>query len=215
MAQQGAQFHDVSGESPSQVSGKAFDESLPGQIFFGMDDAALKAPLILSEAEVYYLIGASHLGPVRSRSYLNGEDRVRANSNISDKSVPATQQENKSHQPIDLDLIRAGLETRTTITLRNLPRRMSEEELRGHLDLIVRGGYDYLYLPPDISRNKNNRGFAFMNATSPQAIASLVQGLQSLPEEVPLRSAVVAFTHFQGNKDSLEGYVKIRRTIRH
>jgi hypothetical protein len=92
---------------------------------------------------------------------------------------------------------------------------MSEGELRGYIDSIDGATYDYLYLPPDVSRNKHNRGFAFMNMTTADAVAKLVEGLPSLPDHVPIKLTSVAFTHFQGNKESLEAYVKIRRTIRH
>jgi hypothetical protein len=182
---------------------------------YALDDSAIKAPLVLTEDEARFLLGESKHIQVQSRPYICPEERSRANSTLSDKSSSLpTAKKKKNQDPIDVSAIISGSEKRTTVTLRNLPRRMSEGELRGYIDSIFGASYDYLYLPPDVSRNKHNRGFAFMNMNSPDAVVHLVEGLSSLPDHVPVRTASVSFTHFQGNRESLESYVKIRRTIR-
>lgn len=180
-----------------------------------LEDAAIKAPLVLSQAEVSYLLGSPALHSTVPRPFIFPETRSRSNSILSDKSSPSAGQEHRKHDPIDVAALRNGSEKRTTVTIRSLPRRMSEPELRELIDSLPGVQYDYLYLPPDLSRNKHNRGFAFINLVSSENVANLIEGVAHAPASSPLRSTSVAYTHFQGTKESLEAYVKIRRTIRH
>lgn len=50
---------------------------------------------------------------------------------------------------IDLDYIRQGMENRTTIMIRNIPNRYSQESLLRVIDVKFKGMYDFIYLPMD------------------------------------------------------------------
>ncbi|KAL0542702.1 hypothetical protein IC582_017776 [Cucumis melo] len=75
---------------------------------------------------------------------------------------------------LDLDKIKAGEDTRTTLMIKNIPNKYTSKMLLAAIDENHRGTYDFLYLPIDF-KNKCNVGYAFINMLSPQHIISFYE----------------------------------------
>ena len=68
-------------------------------------------------------------------------------------------------QIINLENVALGIETRTTVMIRNIPIKYSTIELEKELEPFE-GKYNCLYMPYDYE-NEGNRGYAFLNLTKP------------------------------------------------
>ncbi|PSS02962.1 Protein MEI2-like [Actinidia chinensis var. chinensis] len=77
--------------------------------------------------------------------------------------------ETKNNFHLDLDTIKSGEDTRTTLMIKNIPNKYTSKMLLGTIDENHRGTYDFLYLPIDF-KNKCNVGYAFINMLSPSHI---------------------------------------------
>lgn len=69
-------------------------------------------------------------------------------------------------------------DARTTLMIRNIPNRCTQEMLRAQLDRHSPGGYDFLYLPIDF-RRRCGVGYAFVNTVSPAHIPALHAALHN------------------------------------
>ncbi|RPB25334.1 hypothetical protein L211DRAFT_115750 [Terfezia boudieri ATCC MYA-4762] len=74
---------------------------------------------------------------------------------------------------VDLERIAQGLDTRTTVMLRNIPNKVDQPALKDFLDSTSRGKYDFLYLRIDF-KNMCNVGYAFINFIDPMDIIAFV-----------------------------------------
>ncbi|CAE6470654.1 unnamed protein product [Rhizoctonia solani] len=63
---------------------------------------------------------------------------------------------------VDISRIEAGLDTRTTIMLKNIPNKMSTKNLIDFIDVVTPRAIDFLYLRFDF-QNECNVGYAFVN----------------------------------------------------
>ncbi|CAE6444621.1 unnamed protein product [Rhizoctonia solani] len=63
---------------------------------------------------------------------------------------------------VDIARIEAGLDTRTTIMLKNIPNKMSTKNLIEFIDVVTPRAIDFLYLRFDF-QNECNVGYAFVN----------------------------------------------------
>ncbi|KAG5370241.1 Meiosis protein [Yarrowia sp. C11] len=70
---------------------------------------------------------------------------------------------------IDLNRVANGLDTRTTLMIRNIPNKFTQKMLQDWVDETSRGTYDFLYLRMDF-RNRCNVGYAFISFVSPNHI---------------------------------------------
>ena len=66
---------------------------------------------------------------------------------------------------MNLDDIATGKDTRTTVMIRNIPIKYSDEQLIEALEEF-KGKYDCLYMPYDYEKN-GNKGYAFINFVNP------------------------------------------------
>ena len=61
-----------------------------------------------------------------------------------------------------IDNIVNGLDERTTIMIKNIPNKYTQQMLLSTIDRSQRDNYDFFYLPIDF-KNNCNMGYAFIN----------------------------------------------------
>ena len=92
----------------------------------------------------------------------NGNSNVNSNTNNNINNI----QYNKGEKNLlNLDDILLGKDSRTTVMIRNIPIKYTEETLIEELDEF-KGKYDCLYMPYDYEK-KGNKGYAFINFVNP------------------------------------------------
>jgi hypothetical protein len=80
------------------------------------------------------------------------------------RPAPAADEKDNRHLTLDIDAVDAGRDTRTSLMVRNIPNKYTQQMLlseftdNGHGP----GKIDFFYLPIDF-KNKCNRGYAFIN----------------------------------------------------
>lgn len=84
------------------------------------------------------------------------------------------QADSKKQYQLDLEKIRKGEDTRTTLMIKNIPNKYTSKMLLAAIDELHKGTYDFFYLPIDF-KNKCNVGYAFINMISPVHIISFYQ----------------------------------------
>merc|ERR1711988_1642203 len=67
---------------------------------------------------------------------------------------------------LDYNRIAMGIDRRTTIMIRNIPNKYSQQLLLNEINTNYVGCYDFFYLPIDF-KNKCNVGYAFINFMDP------------------------------------------------
>ncbi|RKF58583.1 putative rna recognition domain-containing protein 2 [Golovinomyces cichoracearum] len=82
-------------------------------------------------------------------------------------------QNNGTHNMVDINRIREGVDVRTTIMLRNIPNKIDQSTLKSILDETSHGKYDFAYLRIDFS-NDCNVGYAFVNFLDPLHIIEFI-----------------------------------------
>eukprot|EP01130_Rhizamoeba_saxonica_P013361 TRINITY_DN569_c0_g1_i1.p1 TRINITY_DN569_c0_g1~~TRINITY_DN569_c0_g1_i1.p1 ORF type:complete len:503 (-),score=83.60 TRINITY_DN569_c0_g1_i1:78-1586(-) len=89
------------------------------------------------------------------------------------QSVPTKHNNRKRRQReefcINLDSIIEGLDTRTTLMIKNIPNKYKRDQLLLRINEEFEGTYDFFYLPIDF-RNRSNMGYAFINFISHETI---------------------------------------------
>lgn len=110
-----------------------------------------------------------------------GGGKARANSVDSSGSgtaspVPGGGKEKRKGQSskfaLDHDRISRGDDRRTTVMVRNIPNKYTQQLLLQELDETLHGTFDWLYLPIDF-KNRCNIGYAFVNFVHPRHIVTL------------------------------------------
>jgi len=78
---------------------------------------------------------------------------------------------------IDVDAIRNGYDKRTTLMIRNIPNKYTQDMFLEFVNETHKGKYDFIYLPIDF-KNKCNVGYAFINFIDPVSIIDLFTRIQ-------------------------------------
>lgn len=79
-----------------------------------------------------------------------------------------------NHNQVDINRIREGIDVRTTIMLRNIPNKVTQQQLKDIIDQSSGGKYDFMYLRIDFN-NGCNVGYAFINFVDPLDIINFVE----------------------------------------
>ena len=116
------------------------------------------------------------------------------------KKKPMREFERHLHR-IDLTRIRLGIDKRTSVMIKNIPNKYTQELLLQKINASFKGTYDFLYLPIDF-KNKCNVGYAFINFIEPATILRCFEQLNGQKWE-HFRSAKLcelAYARIQGVK---------------
>jgi len=108
--------------------------NLPNDYYYNKNN---KKPLKLSST-VFSLSEISSVNDVNQSGFSNKNRDSMSNNNSY-----------KGNFIIDLELIKEGIEKRTTIMIRNIPNRYNQETLLRVIDVNFKGMYDFIYLPMD------------------------------------------------------------------
>jgi RNA recognition motif-containing protein len=98
----------------------------------------------------------------------------------------------------------------TTLMIRNIPNRYTQNELILELEALGFGGtFDFLYVPLD-KGTMSNVGYAFVNFVDPQAAAKCMESFHGYHfkrhRKVSGKIAAVSIAHLQGLEANLAHY---------
>ncbi|KAF4767279.1 hypothetical protein HAV15_009254 [Penicillium sp. str.  len=102
---------------------------------------------------------------------------------------------------INLDRIREGVDVRSTVMIRNIPNKITSDQLKSILDESSYGKYDFLYLRMDFT-HRCNVGYAFMNFGDPIDIVNLVHSREgkTWPDCLSEKRAEISYATLQGKE---------------
>ncbi|KAJ5779031.1 RNA recognition motif 2 [Penicillium paradoxum] len=102
---------------------------------------------------------------------------------------------------ISLERIRQGLDVRSTVMIRNIPNKITSDQLKDILDESSYGKYDFLYLRMDFTHGCNV-GYAFMNFGDAIDIVNLVHARQgkTWPDCISEKKAEISYATLQGKE---------------
>ena len=100
--------------------------------------------------------------PITNYIYQNNKLKQGFNKNLQNNNIKSQKGEK---QFLNLDDIASGKDTRTTIMIRNIPIKYTDEILNDTFK-DFHGKYDCLYMPYDYEKN-GNKGYAFINFVNP------------------------------------------------
>ncbi|KAJ5375353.1 Meiosis protein MEI2 [Penicillium concentricum] len=169
-------------------------------LHFGVSPIDAKEEPTLSHNQTPSRARVSPQSPVTPYHLVSKENEVEEKIDISPSFEEG--KTNPEHA-IDLDRIRHGLDVRSTVMIRNIPNKLSSEQLQRIIDESSYGKYDFLYLRMDFT-HRCNVGYAFMNFGDPIDILDLVRARQgkTWPNCISTKRTEVSYATLQG-KDAL------------
>ncbi|THH05892.1 hypothetical protein EW146_g9778 [Bondarzewia mesenterica] len=116
--------------------------------------------------------------PVHAASYLHSYTSASTRTTPLHSSRVSTsasgQSQDRSTNQIDLERIEAGLDTRTTVMIKNIPNRMSDTDLVTFIGDVCPRRIDFFYLRMDF-QNGCNVGYAFVNFITVKDLLAFAQ----------------------------------------
>ncbi|KAJ5470868.1 RNA recognition motif 2 [Penicillium desertorum] len=136
--------------------------------------------------------------PVTPYHLVSKENEVEGKIDISPASEAG---QTSAEHAIDLDRIRQGLDVRSTVMIRNIPNKITSDQLKSILDESSYGKYDFLYLRMDFT-HRCNVGYAFMNFGDAIDIIDLVHAREgkTWPDCISEKRAEVSYATLQGKE---------------
>ncbi|KAJ5985136.1 hypothetical protein N7499_008586 [Penicillium canescens] len=121
----------------------------------------------------------------------------------SSSDTSPSKESSNGENTIDMDLIHRGMDVRSTIMIRNIPNKITSDELKNILDESSFGKYDFLYLRMDFNHGCNV-GYAFVNFGDAIDIVDLMLARQgkTWPDCLSEKKAEISYATLQG-KDVL------------
>uniref|UniRef100_K3X4L6 Mei2-like C-terminal RNA recognition motif domain-containing protein n=1 Tax=Globisporangium ultimum (strain ATCC 200006 / CBS 805.95 / DAOM BR144) TaxID=431595 RepID=K3X4L6_GLOUD len=128
-------------------------------------------------------------GPARSgsdpsfRSSNSGSSSAHFGGSFASNSSNGTVTTGRNDQGVgefslSIERVSAGEDTRTTLMIRNIPNKYTQQMLLHEINVHHRGQYDFFYLPIDF-KNKCNMGYAFINFMDAASIVPFYQEFDS------------------------------------
>jgi len=115
-----------------------------------------------------------------------GNENTSKNHDVSrtDSSNTAKSEE-VAHLALDIEAVKQGSDTRTSLMVRNIPNKYTQSMLLSEFDNCNHGPgkIDFFYLPIDF-RNKCNRGYAFVNFVDYHDIVSFYAAYNGKPWKI-------------------------------
>ena len=174
------------------------------------------APLLLSEAQRDFLLNPL-AGAPQETVFATAEEEVAVSlleEALLDPPASARKLDMRFGETVNAQRALDGLDPRTTVMIRKVPRGLTHEDLETLLDCEtpgLTGAVEFLYLPRDVAR-RSNRGFCFVNFHSPinvGTLASLLQRKQGLPEV--LWKCQLYYANIQGSGETLRTLIEQRK----
>ncbi|CAG8901923.1 unnamed protein product [Penicillium egyptiacum] len=130
--------------------------------------------------------------PVTPYHLVSKENEIEEQIDISPVSEAG---KTSAEHAISLDRIRQGLDVRSTVMIRNIPNKITSDQLKSILDESSYGKYDFLYLRMDFN-HRCNVGYAFMN------FGDLVHAREgkTWPDCISEKRAEVSYATLQGKE---------------
>ncbi|KAL3345050.1 hypothetical protein AABB24_024151, partial [Solanum stoloniferum] len=160
------------------------------------DNASPRFGMMSSQKHSPLFLGNGHFPGHAATSFegLTERSRTRRVDNNN-----GNQMDNKKLFQLDLDKIRCGEDTRTTLMIKNIPNKYTSKMLLAAIDEQHKGTFDFLYLPIDF-KNKCNVGYAFINMLSPSLIIPFYEAFNGKKWEKfnSEKVAALAYARIQG-----------------
>ncbi|TIC00267.1 hypothetical protein E3Q16_04007 [Wallemia mellicola] len=111
---------------------------------------------------------------VDSRPVSSAANLLQSTTTLQSSNEPTKKHSNQKgtipeRNKIDLDRIERGEDTRTTVMIKNIPNRLTTEQLEKYISDIVPRSFDFLYLRMDF-KSRSNVGYAFVNFLTVDAL---------------------------------------------
>jgi len=116
---------------------------------------------------------------------------------------------------IDLNKIVGGIDQRTTIMMKNVPKQWHRRDIRGMLDSVAAGSYD-LILTPEMPFRRGVGGTVFVNFTDVQAIRGVCEAFTAWGVSVPGQSKPlqIRYSKIQGYKKLVKAWGRLDEEFR-
>jgi hypothetical protein len=118
------------------------------------------------------------MGPIRSGSDPGFRGSYAASTASSTTSSVGRNDQGTGEYSLSIEKVAAGDDTRTTLMVRNIPNKYTQQMLLAEINMHHHGQYDFFYLPIDF-KNKCNMGYAFINFIEAASIVSFYQEFDS------------------------------------